>query len=85
MDGPMMRLPFLRTVTLETMRTPDNTELLEKLALVRASGRARQRTCKQAEDAAHEAKSNPTYSENDGVVSPLWFSPRFDDSQRETW
>ena len=79
MDEPLSHLPELQTVTLETPRVERSRHTAERLVRLTASGRVRRRTCEQAYRAAKRARINPDdYSDDRGVVSPLWHSYRKD-------
>ena len=74
-EAPMLALPRLETLTLETIDKEDSAELAERLATSRKRGILRRRTCKESWEIAQEAFKNPgSCSEEQGVVSPLWFT-----------
>ena len=85
-QGPTAALFHLRTVTLETTDEADSAELVDKLALLSSSGKLRRRTCREAQQIAQVASRDPAgYDENQGVISPLWYSDEYSRHQREKW
>ena len=81
-----LTLPNLRTFTVETFDEVESIDLVEKLAFLHSNGMLRRRTCKEAQKIAKEAQENPTrYSEDQGVISPFWFSSEFSDYARDEW
>lgn len=80
----MTRLQNLRTVTLET---PDAYQLADHAdGFLYASGRLHFRTCEEAQQVAQAAVQNPSgYAEGGGVMSPLWYSDKYEDREREKW
>ena len=86
MADPILQLPFLRTITLEVREREKSSKLMEKLPAVFDSGRLHKRTCQEARDVAQAALRNPIeYTEDCGVVSPLWFSDDFHGWDHRWW
>ena len=70
----MATLPYLQTVTLETMELAESTEMAERLTMLRGNGKLRRRTCQEAEAIVLEAFTNPTTNTDEqGILSPLWY------------
>ena len=85
-DQSIARLPFLQAVTLETTSNYMSATLMEKLPLLQGSGRLRRRSCKEAQEIAREALSNPGgYSVDQGICSPLWLSNMSNGLTGKTW
>ena len=82
---PSASLSCLRTVTVETTDEAENAEVVEKLPMLDHSGKLRRRTCKEAQTVAQEALQCPGYSEEWGIVSPLWYLNEYEDWQRNQW
>ena len=71
---------------MESNDDAESAELAEKLVMLEGSGKLRRRTCKEAREIAVEAMRDPAkYLEHKGVVSPLWFSDDFHDTDRNEW
>lgn len=86
MEAFMARLAHLRTVTLETPREDGDAGLAERLARLRTSGRLRIRTCKEAQQAAQVAQQNEgDCTDEQGVISPLWYLGEDKDWRRNKW
>ena len=74
-EGPLMALPYLQLVTLETTDRKEGTELIRELPLLHTSQKLSRRTCREAQEIAQEAEYfPPDYAGEHGVVSPLWYS-----------
>ena len=85
-EQPIVTLPYLRTVTLETTDEEESTELVANLPLLHQSGKLRCRTCEQAQSTALEARRNPVSEvEDQAIVSPLWYSDRYKNDARSLW
>ena len=86
MEDHILALPYLRTVTLETIDANESAEAAEKLPSLRASGKLRRRTCKEAWVIAQEALRNPVADAKiESVVSPLWYSDEYQKYERDCW
>ena len=85
-QAPAMSHPNIRIVTVETIDDAESVDLVARLDILNSIGMLRLRTCKQAQEVAQEALKNPAgYLEDQGVISPLWFSNDFSDDRRKRW
>ena len=73
MEGYMTRLPCLQVVILETAVPGESDELADKLDILRIRGKLRQRTCREALSAAHEARRKSRFTGIQDAISPLWY------------
>ena len=85
-EEPMTTLPQLQTVTLETALEEESAELVQMLPTLNRRGQLERRTCKQAQSIAQEARNSLVgYAEEQGTISPLWYSDEYSDHERNRW
>ena len=85
-EGDILTLPHLQSITLETTKEEESTELAEGFPILRERDILCRRTCKESWERAQEAFKNPgPCAEKWGVVSPLWFSDKFGDDRCRQW
>ena len=85
-ESPLSTLPLLQTVTLETIEEYEGIALVSKLPILNHGGTLRRRTCEQAQRIAQKALQRPVgYAGDPEVISPLWNSEEYNNSQRKAW
>ena len=85
-EGSVEMLPQLRTVTLETRSQEDSVGLVERLPTLRGSGKLHRRTHEEAQRMASKARQYLAgHAEEEGVISPLWYSEQYTDDERYFW
>ena len=85
-EGPLTELRYIRAVTLETIDREESADLIDKFPIFHRTSKLHRRACKDSQELAQRASHDPdNYSENQGVVSPMWYSDDHEDWERRAW